>query len=407
MTKLKPSGASSGIAAQLLQDSSVKRAFEIIDTMSAQLMREHIAICEIPAPTFQEQARGEYFRARFAALGLADVAIDAAGNVTACWPAAANEYVCLSAHLDTVFPADTDCRVRQKGDRYFAPGISDNASGLIGLLAIAEAMVRAGIKPSIPILFVATVCEEGIGDLRGVRHLFNESRYKDKIKYFIAFDGPGIERITHRALGSRRYQVTLRGPGGHSWGDFGIVNPVHALGRAIAKMATYDAPQQPRTSYNIGIIDGGSSVNTIPQKATMQVDLRSVSEQQLSKLEAHLMRSIQEAVAEEHRANAHSDTTVEIEIEMIGHRPSGELSVNATLVQAAIETTRCFGVTPYLECSSTDANIPISMGKEAITIGAGGGCGSCHTLEEWYEATDRAISLKRALLLMLALIGLQ
>src|SRR5262249_13972843 len=179
--------------------------------------------------------------------------------------------------------------------KYFAPGIGDNASGLAGLLALARAIVGADIEPVMPILFAATVGEEGIGDLRGVRHLFKEGEYARRIPYFISFDGPGIERITHRALGSKRYRVIFKGPGGHSWGDFGIVNPIHALGRAAAKMAEYDAPQQPRTSYNIGIVKGGSSVNTIAEQAEMEVDLRSVSETQLEKLETYFLRAVEEA----------------------------------------------------------------------------------------------------------------
>lgn len=390
----------------MLQDARVHKAFEILDDISPELMSEHIKICEIPAPPFMEEARANYFYTRFQEIGLANVSIDAVGNVIGIWPAPGSEYVCLSAHLDTVFPADTDCRVRKAGSRYYAPGISDNVSGLIGLIAIARVIARASLPVKMPILFVATVGEEGVGDLRGVRHLYNEGEYKGRIKYFISFDGPGIERITHRALGSKRYRIAIKGPGGHSWGDFGIVNPVHALGRAIARMADYDAPQQPRTSYNVGNIEGGSSVNTIPQYAEMKVDLRSVSETQLARIEAYLLRVVQESIDEENRRAAITDTTLEAEIELIGHRPSGELPVNSTLVQMAMEATRCFGETPYLECSSTDSNIPISMGLEGITIGAGGNCGSCHTLDEWYEPTDRDKSLKRTLLLMAALAGL-
>jgi tripeptide aminopeptidase len=410
MLKLKPYGTPDSTVGQLLEDPRLKRSFQVLDGLSEELMREHIAICEIPAPPFQEAIRAEYFRSRFSEIGLGNVKIDRIGNVTACWPAQAvdaESYICLSAHLDTVFPPETDCRVRRQGERYLAPGISDNGSGLIGMLAVARALATAGVEPAMPLLFAATVGEEGIGDLRGVRYLFLEGEYKGRIPYFVSFDGPGIERITHRALGSKRYRIMLRGPGGHSWGDFGIVNPVHALGRVIAKMADYDAPQQPRTSYNVGIIRGGSSINTIAQQAEMEIDLRSVSQSQLSKLETYLMHAIEEAVSEENRRSAHLETEIEIEIEMIGHRPSGEVPAGSLIVQTAMEATRCFGITPYLECSSTDANIPISLGLEAITIGAGGNCGNCHTLNEWYEPADRELSLKRALLLLLAIAGLK
>lgn len=390
----------------LLQDPRVGFAFQKLDFLSKELMKEHIKICEIPAPTFSETERANYFYKSFSRLGLQESKIDLAGNVSAYWPKASNNYVCLSAHLDTVFPITTNCKVQKKGNRYFAPGISDNAAGLVGLLAIAQVLVEANLIPQIPFLFVATVGEEGLGDLKGAKYLFQQSQYKDLIKYFISFDGPGIERITHRALGSKRYKITFKGSGGHSWGDFGIVNPIHALGRAISKMASYKAPQHPATSYNVGIIGGGSSVNTIAEEAQMQVDLRSVSALELSKLENHLLSSVREALKEENLASKYSDSFLEMQVEVIGERPSGELATSSYLMETAIKTTSTFGVTPYLDCSSTDANIPISLGLEAITLGAGGSCGGCHTLSEWYEETDRAKSLKRTLLLLLALAGL-
>lgn len=400
------------IIQQLLQDPRIQKGFKWFDSRSDELLQEHFRICEIPAPIFQEQARGEYIRQRFAEIGLVDVEVDRVGNVMGYWPQrnpeySSNEYICLSAHLDTVFPATTDCRIQTRGKRFYAPGISDNASGLIGMLAMAQAFTELNLSTEMPILFVATVCEEGIGDLRGVRYLFNESRYRNQIKYFISFDGPGIERVTHRALGSKRYQVTFKGPGGHSWGDFGIVNPAHALGRVIAKMADYKPPQHPRTTYNVGVIEAGSSVNTIPHQARLQIDLRSTSETELTKIEAHLMCAIKEAMNAENQAGAYHNSRLETEIELIGHRPSGELPATAPLVQAALDATRALGVVPFLECSSTDANIPISMGLEAITLGAGGSCGGCHTLEEWYEPTHRETSLKRTLLLLASIASLR
>ncbi|MBI4851614.1 MAG: M20/M25/M40 family metallo-hydrolase [Acidobacteria bacterium] len=406
MFKFKSHNPTALNIALLLKDPRIEFAFQKLELLSDEIMKEHIRICEIPAPTFSEAERAKYFYNSFSNLGLLDSKIDSAGNVSAYWPRVSNEYICLSAHLDTVFPINTDCRVKKQGDRYFAPGISDNAAGLVGLLAIAKILVEVNLIPKIPFLFVATVGEEGIGDLKGAKYLFKESEYKDCIKYFISFDGPGIERITYRALGSKRYRITFKGSGGHSWGDFGIVNPIHAIGRAISKMANYKVPQQPATSYNVGIIEGGSSINTIAEEAQMQVDLRSISALELSKLENHLLSSVKEALREENLASKYSDSLLETQVEVIGERPSGEISSSSQLLQTAITATSAFGVNPYLDCSSTDANIPISLGLEAITLGAGGTCSGCHTLSEWYEETDRIKSLKRTLLLLLALSGL-
>lgn len=378
-------------------------AFQELDKLSKEIMLEHIRICEIPAPTFTEAERAQYFYQRFCELGLKDTKIDKVGNVIACWPRVSDSYICISAHLDTVFPINTNCQVKKVGERYFAPGIADNAAGLAELLALAQILTKINIIPNISILFVATVGEEGIGDLRGVKYLFKESEYRNSIPFFISFDGAGLTRITHQALGSKRYKITFFGSGGHSWADFGIANPVHALGRAVAKMASYKAPRLPATAYNIGVIEGGSSVNTIAEQAQMQVDLRSTAASELEKLERHLFRSLEEALVEENQASKFTDNQLTMKIDLIGDRPSGKLSTSSKLVQTALAATKLFGITPCLDCSSTDANIPISLGLEAVTLGTGGSCGAFHTLSEWYEETDRTLSLKRTLLLILAL----
>lgn len=378
-------------------------AFQELDRLSKEIMLEHIRICEIPAPTFAETERAQYFYQRFCELGLKDTKIDKVGNVTACWPRASDSYICISAHLDTVFPINTNCQVKKVNERYFAPGIADNAAGLAELLTLAKILTTINIIPNISILFVATVGEEGIGDLMGVKYLFKESEYKNSIRFFISFDGAGLTRITHQALGSKRYKITFLGSGGHSWADFGIANPVHALGRAVAKMASYKVPRLPATAYNVGVIEGGSSVNTIAEQAQMQVDLRSTAASELEKLERHLFRSLEEALVEENQASKFTDNQLTMKIDLIGDRPSGTLSTSSKLVQTALAATKLFGITPCLDCSSTDANIPISLGLEAITLGTGGSCGAFHTLSEWYEETDRTLSLKRTLLLILAL----
>ncbi|HXG94961.1 MAG TPA: M20/M25/M40 family metallo-hydrolase [Blastocatellia bacterium] len=391
----------------LLNAAPVQRAFHFIDGAHDLFNEELVRICEIPAPPFKEQQRAAYIKRRFEELQLERVRIDGAGNVIAERAGRATRpRVIVSAHLDTVFPEGTDVRVRREGRRYCAPGISDNAAGMVGLTALAQALASAQLKTEGTIYFVATVGEEGEGNLRGARHLFTEGDFRSGAEAFISLDGPGVERITHRALGSRRYRVTITGPGGHSWGDFGIVNPVHALGRAIARFAAYPAPLAPRTSYNVGIIEGGSSVNAIPESASMVVDMRSVSSDEIAKLEAYLRRVVEIAAREESLQRSMSGTSLNYEFEMVGDRPSGETPVGSRIVQAAIECSRALGIEPRLDCSSTDSNIPISLGIPAITIGAGGMSSNCHTLMEWYDPAGREVGLKRLLLLTLAVAGL-
>jgi acetylornithine deacetylase/succinyl-diaminopimelate desuccinylase-like protein len=391
----------------LLDLSEIRQAFLFIEKNDRETNDELIRICQIPAPPFKEHARAEYVKRRFEELGLARVRTDEEGNVIAeragRSPAAR---VIVSAHLDTVFPEGTDVTVRHEGKRLCAPGISDNTAGVASLTALARAMDAGSLKTEATIYFIATVGEEGEGNLRGVRHLFTKGEFQSGVDAFISLDGPGVERITNRALGSRRYRVTISGPGGHSWGDFGVVNPVHALGRAIARFAAYPAPLAPRTSYNVGIIEGGSSVNAIPERASMIVDLRSVSNQEISKLEAYLNRVVELAVREENSQRAMSGTNLSCEFEQVGDRPSGETPIESHIVQAAIECSRALGIEPRLDCSSTDSNIPISLGVPAITIGAGGVSNNCHTLAEWYEPVGRELGLKRLLLLAVSLAGL-
>ena len=391
----------------LLYAPQILRAFSFIEATDGETHTEMIRICEIPAPPFKEHARAAYLKQRFEELGLKRVRTDKEGNVIAERPGrAATPSIIISAHLDTVFPEGTDVRVRRDGVRWYAPGISDNTAGVVSLITLARALDAAQIATDGTLHFVGTVGEEGEGNLRGVRHLFTEGDFRSGVDAFISLDGPGVERVTTRALGSRRYRVRVSGPGGHSWGDFGIVNPVHALGRAIARFAAYPAPMSPRTSYNVGIIEGGNSVNSIPQRASMIVDMRSVSSEEIDKLEAYLRRVVELGLREENSQRAMSGTMLEVEFEQVGNRPSGETPVNAPLVQAAIDCSRILGIEPRLDCSSTDSNIPISMGIPAITIGAGGMSNNCHTLGEWYEPTGRELGLKRLLLLTVTLAGL-
>jgi tripeptide aminopeptidase len=392
----------------LLSTPQIQKAFRFIDEMRGELDEDLVRICEIPAPPFKEETRAREIARRFEEIGLLDVRSDEEGNVIAEHRGLASEpRIVISAHLDTVFPEGTDVRVRREGTRFHAPGISDNTCGIVSLIALARALKAGNIDTEATVWFVATVGEEGEGNLRGVRHLFTGGDLRGGVDAFISLDGPGLERITQRALGSRRYRVTVIGPGGHSWGDFGIVNPVHALGRAIARFASYPAPLAPRTSYNVGIIEGGSSVNAIPERASMLVDIRSVSSDEIAKLEAYLRRVVEIAAREENSQRSMSGTSLTYEFEQVGDRPSGETPVNSSIVRSAIDCSRALGIEPRLDCSSTDSNIPISLGIPAITLGVGGISSNCHSLTEWYEPDGRELGIKRLLLLIGMLAGVR
>ena len=391
----------------LANDSQVKRAFEFIDSSEERFSSEHAKICEIPAPPFKEEKRAQYFAARFTELGLADVHIDSEGNAIGFYRGQSPDpLVVFLAHLDTVFPESTDVRVRREGTRMYAPGIADNCAGLAALIGSIQALNAGQIATRGTIAFVATVGEEGEGNLRGVRHLFSEGRLQGRVSSFVSLDGPGLDYITHQALGSRRYRVRLEGPGGHSWADFGVVNPLHAMGRIAARLSEYNAPVAPRTTYNIGRLFGGDSVNVIPQRAEMDVDLRSASEDELQRLDDYLLSSINQAVTEENSQRAASGESLKVDVALIGNRPSGETSTRSLVVIAAQQVSRMFGVDPVLNRASTDANIPISLSIPAITIGAGGQFGDSHRLSEWYDSKGRDIGYKRVLLIALVLAGI-
>lgn len=391
----------------LLGNSEIKRAFRFIDDNLDRITAEQVHICSIPAPPFAEQTRAEYFVKRFEELGLSEVHIDGEGNCLALREGRSSEpLLIVSAHLDTVFPEGTDVSVTRKGSKLLAPGISDDCCGLAALTAIAGALRESRIETEGSILFAATVGEEGEGNLRGVRYLVTEGEWANRIESFISFDGAEIDRITNQALGSRRYRVTLRGEGGHSWGDFGVANPVHALGRAITKLASYPAPKEPRTTFNVGRVDGGSSVNSIPHEATMEVDLRSANGEELLKLDAYFRRAVREASEDENASRRPGDRPLNVKVELIGERPSGETPPDSPLVKLALEATEALGAKARLNQASTDSNLPISLGIPAITIGAGGTSGNSHTLDEWYDPRGRDTGLKRGLLIIAATVGL-
>ncbi|MDX6694109.1 MAG: hypothetical protein QOF02_1712 [Blastocatellia bacterium] len=396
------------IIKELLLSARVREALRFFEARADSITDEQVAICSIPAPPFGEAARAAYLRERFRALGLSDAGLDEEGNCVALRRGGSPApLVVVSAHLDTVFPASADFTVRREQHRLLAPGIADDGCGLAALLALLGALEANHVETEGSLLFVGTVGEEGEGNLRGARHLLTRGEWAGRIDSFISFDGPGIERITHAALGSHRYRVRLRGSGGHSWGDFGMVNPVHALGRAVARLSSYPAPTRPRTTFNVGRIEGGEGVNVIPREATMDVDLRSASAEELQRLDAFFRRAVREAADDENAARRAGDPPLELELKMIGERPSGETPASAPIVRLAEEATRFLGYRPRLDRSSTDSNIAISLNVPAITLGAGGSSGNSHTLDEWFDPRGRETGLKRALLVTLGLAGIK
>ena len=390
-------------------DPRITRVLEILRGGTNATTEEQIRITEIPAPPFQESMRGAYMKKALASTGLR-AEVDDTGNVIGEWPGASPEIVMVTAHLDTVFPAGTDVHVKRESGRLLAPGISDNGTGLAALVALSKAFREAKIKTTKTILFVADVGEEGEGNLRGMRALVDA--YKKRLKYVLALDGSATEYVTTAALASRRVEITITGPGGHSWSDFGAPNPIHAMGRGIGRFVTAHVPESPRTSFNIGEIEGGTSVNSIPSSAHMKVDLRSESEMELATLETLLRDAVKAGVDEEmsaarERGMGGSANMLNLKINVLGVRPAGELPENSPLLAALVAADNQIGNRSRRERSSTDANIPLSVGIHAISLGAGGRSGGAHTLEEWYDPAGRELGLQRVALTVLGVAGLE
>jgi len=361
-------------------------------------------LTEIPAPPFQEAQRAAAVKAALSEAGLI-VQLDKVGNVIGELRGTnEKEIVVVAAHLDTVFPPGTDVAVHRDGSRMDAPGISDNGSGLAALLAFARALQFARLKPQRTILFVGDVGEEGEGNLRGMRAIVDA--YRGKLKAVLVLDGSGTDHVTTKALASRRLEALITGPGGHSWSDFGMANPINALVRGSVRFINTKVPATPRTSFNIGQIEGGTSVNSIPHEARIKVDIRSESEEELTRLESALRECISAGVRDEmDSARDRSKGKLEWKVELLGSRPGGELAPDSALLAALRAADEYVGNQSRIERSSTDANIPLSLGIEAISIGAGGSGGGAHSLQEWYDATGRETGLKRALLTILGISG--
>jgi tripeptide aminopeptidase len=398
---LQPAPPQAPAVETLMADAAVKRAIEFIKQTEPQTIDEQVRLCEIPAPPFKEAVRGEAYRKAFEAGGLQNVRIDEVGNVIGVRPgAAARPNVVVSAHLDTVFPEGTDVRTRREGALIKGPGIGDDCRGLAVVLAVMRALNKLEIQTPGTLTFVGTVGEEGLGDLRGVKHLFDRE-LKGQVDAFISIDGAGLD-ITYAAVGSRRYRVTVKGPGGHSYGDFGLVNPAHALGRAIARIADLQVPKDPKTTFNVGRIGGGTSVNSIPFEAWMEVDMRSEDAAALTALDASFHRALDAAAADE-QARWGDRGKLEIDRKLVGYRPAGRVPRTAPIVQTAVAATKVLGLPAGLQASSTDANYPISLGIPALTLDGGGTGEGSHSLEERFDTTNSWQGTARALLVALAL----
>src|SRR5437763_5138595 len=418
MTPNPPRADLSDVAPSLQQEVSrlasspeVRSAYNWFRSQEPQFLQWQMEMARIAAPPLGESARAAWVQERFREIGLDDVRIDDVGNVFGTHPGFGRRYVALSAHIDTVFPANTPLNIRQQGSRIYGPGVSDNGAGVVALLAIAALLRNVRLRHALPFVFIGNVGEEGEGDLRGMRHIFSTPRWKDSIAHSVVLDGAGADTIVAEALGSRRFEVIVRGPGGHSWSDFGAPNPIVVLSRAIDTFTATPVPATPKTTFNIGVIRGGTSVNSIPESASMKVDIRSTSMAEMERLEQSMRLSLNRAIEDETLASEMRSSLqkrpsgVNCEVVAIGNRPAGELSANARILQVVRAVDAQLSNAAQVQRASTDANIPLSLGQEAVAIGGGGSGGGAHTLQEWFDSNGRELGLKRILLTMLALAG--
>lgn len=389
-------------------DPAVRRAFQVVEELEPRSMEDLITLTEIPAPPFMEEERARVYLEWLIEAGADTAFIDEEGNAVAIrrGTGGGQRTIGFGGHLDTVFPEGTDVTVQQRGDTLFAPGIGDDTRGLIVVLTVLRAMEAAGVETEADIWFVGVVGEEGLGDLRGMKYLFREGAHP--LDAWIDIDGGGLDRIVNGALGSHRYRATFKGPGGHSWGAFGMANPAHALARAVTHFVTEADPltrSGPRTSYNIGTLSGGTSVNSIPFEVTMEVDMRSVSPESLERIDSVFQRAMQRGLEDENAARR-AGPPLELDLVQVGDRPSGVMPESTPLVQRSLAASEVFGVTAELETSSTDSNIPISKGIPAVTLGRGGVGGAGHAPGEWWMNVDGHLAIQRALLILVAEAGL-
>jgi acetylornithine deacetylase/succinyl-diaminopimelate desuccinylase-like protein len=392
-------------AAALAQDPRVARSLGWLANNLDWITDQHVRISEIPAPEFAEGARAAAYKDLLQSCGL-KTRTDGTGNVIGERPGTnRDEVILLAAHLDTVFPAGTDVRVKRNGRRLEGPGIADNGAGLAALIAVARALQEGRVKTGMTIVFAGDVGEEGEGNLRGIRALVEA--YGTRLRAVIAVDGAATDHVTTQALASRRIEATISGPGGHSWSDFGAPNPITALSRAIVKFSAITVPELPRTSFNFAMIEGGTSVNSIPNSASVKIDLRSEDDAQLTRLESALRDAVQAGVSAEMAASQRGSEPLSAEFKSLGVRPGGKLAEDSALLGAIRSVDAFLDNVSRREKSSTDANIPMSLGIPAISIGGGGQGGGSHSLEEWYDASERLLGLKRMLLTTLLIARVQ
>jgi len=395
---------------RVVDDPKFAAAMADLDRNHDRLVNDIVTLTEIPAPSFKEDRRGAAYLELLKHAGLQNVERDSEGNVMGLRRGTGEgSLIVIAAHLDTVFPEGTDVTVKRDGTRLAAPGIGDDTRSLAVLLAMIRAMDAAKIQTRSDILFVGNVGEEGLGDLRGMKYLFQKGPYKGRIGMFISMDGAGGgENITHGAVGSKRYRATFKGPGGHSYGAFGLVSPAFAMGNAIQKFGGLKVPATPKTTFNVGVMGGGTSVNSIPFESWMEVDMRSESPVELEKLNETFIGILHDAVAEENKARSTRLGSITLDLKLVGDRPSGQTPKDSAIVQTASAAVRAVGMTPTFSFSSTDSNIPISMGIPAITIDSGGRGGRAHALDEWIdvEKTSSLRGIQTALATLLALAGM-
>lgn len=402
---------------RLYQSPLFQRAASYIEQDAAHTVEQQVELTQIPAFSNQERQKALRFRELMEAEGYS-AEMDEVCNVFTRIPGTGEgPTLYVTAHLDTVFPMDTDLQVRREGSKTFCPGIADDTRGCAEILALLRALRESAIRPVGDLLIGANVGEEGLGNLRGMRQFF-QSRAQE-VDGFFSIDGAG-EDITYGGTGSLRYKVTFRGPGGHSYGDFGCVNPIHAMGRAIAKIGELRTPRTPKTTFNVGVVEGGTSVNAIAYECSMLVDMRSEEADALEKLHQEVVRCVEQAAEEENQRWVQErdwlednpgrtydpDARIQVEWEQVGNRPCGSQPLESPLVQTVLEAYRALGTEPGLTAhSSTDANLPLSLGIPACTLGGGGTCGGCHSLEEWYDAAGAPLGTQRLLLAILACVG--
>ncbi|MDG2523468.1 M20/M25/M40 family metallo-hydrolase [Caulobacter segnis] len=382
-------------AEKIVASAPYKSAVAALDADHDRIVSEIITLVEIPAPPFKEAERAKAYMAMLKEAGLTDVEMDEEGNVMGVRKGTAKggKLTVIAAHLDTVFPEGTPIKVKREGTKLSAPGIGDDTRSLAVLLGYIRAMDKAGIKTKNDILFVGNVGEEGPGDLRGVRYLFTKGKYKDNIGSFISMDGTDPSRVVNGGVGSKRYRVTFNGPGGHSYGAFGLVNPMTAMSQAVTDFYKIQVPAKPRTTYSASVTGGGTSVNSIPNSVWMEFDMRSESPEELEKLHQQFLKIVPAAVEGENAARSTRAGKISADLKMIGDRPGGSTSADTALVKAAQDAIRASGMSPELQFSSTDANMPMSLGIPGITIGSGGTAGRAHALDEWIDV-EKGSSLK-------------